>query len=586
VVVYANGVEVIGSKRPYLGFDDIPLTRALVVGDRITATQQAFGFTSDQSYQAVTVDHQPSSLDKPNVGPTIYACGQIVPVGGVGSSTHIEVYSAPTLPVPMDTAHLIGTAECTGAAVPVVTQPLTEGWYVAARQISCPRTSHEVLSAPSQPLRVPPEPAPVLPPKLDPPIIGNDTANLEDLYVGADVQVTDVTVGASVGSGLATAGSNWTPVQPPIRAGDDYTARQKLCTASITPPPIGATGQLAAPVLVSPICPDDRTVVIRGTTINATVALFRVSTPLPIGIGGAVPGDLELSIGSGFTLNVNDTLYVRQYMGVTISPESNKVRVTDCRNVVTQHNDNSRTGAYLHETVLTSASVGGPGFGRLYEREVDGSPYAQVLYVRDVVGTPKGTRNLFIVATSTNMVYAFDADDHSTGAGAGLVWQRSLGPTRSLNGSEICRETYGAVGITSTPVIDVAAQTIYVVARVWPGPTTPSPPGTVNLSGDNYLHALNLSDGADRLPPRKIEGTDPRTGNTFDPQVQRNRPGLRSSLPFAPRRRARHRRQSRAGRVQARTLAGTGCAPALRCSPGTRMSPGSIVRAAAGIRLD
>ena len=526
VVVYANGVEVVGSKRPYVGFGDIPLTRALVVGDRITATQQAFGLTSDQSSPAVTVDHQPSSLTAPNTGPTIYACGQVVPVGGLTPSTHVEVYSAATTPVPMDPVHLIGTAECTGASVPVTTQPLKVNWYVVAWQISCPGTSHEVQSAPSQPLRVPPEPTPVNPPKLDPPVVGNDTVTLEDLYVGADVQVTDLTAAGSVGGGLATAGSNWAPVQPPIQSGHDYDARQKLCTPSLPSPGVVATAQLAAPLLVSPICPGDRTVVIRGTIINATVVLYRVGSPLPIGIGGAVPGDLQLALGSGFSLNLNDNLYVRQYMGATISPESNHVVITDCRNVVTQHNDNSRTGAYLHETVLTPASVGGPGFGRLYEREVDGSPYAQVLYVRDVAGTPAGTRNLFIVATSTNMVYAFDADDLSPGATAGLVWQKSLGPTRSLNSTEICRETYGTVGITSTPVIDVTAQTIYVVARVWPGPTTPTPPGTANLSGDNYLHALSLSDGTDRVPPRKIEGTDPRTGNTFNPQVQRNRPGL------------------------------------------------------------
>jgi hypothetical protein len=527
VVVYANGVEVVGSSRPYVGFGDIGLTRALVVGDRITATQRAFGFTSDQSYQAVTVDHQPSSLARPSVGPTIYACGRVVPVGGLTPSTHVEVYSASTTPVPVVAAHLIGATECTGAAVAVVTQPLKEGWYVAARQVSCPGTSHQVASAPSPPLRVPHEPVPMKPPKLDPPIPGNDTITLEDLYVGAECPITDVTAGALVEDGyLANAAGNWFPVWPPVQAGHKYAASQKLCTPSPSSPPVEATGQLSAPVLISPICPGDRTVVIRGTIINATVVLFKVGTPIPIGIGGAVLGDLELAIGPAFALNLNDGLYVRQFMGAAISPESNHVPVTECRNVITQHNDNSRTGTYLHETVLTPASVGGPGFGRLYEREVDGSPYAQILYVRDVAGTPTGTRNLFIVATSTNMVYAFDADDRSPGAGAGLVWQRSLGPTRSLNGNEICRETYGTVGVTATPVIDVAAQTIYVVARVWPGPTAPTPPGTANLSGDNYLHALSLSNGTDRLPPRKIEGNDPRTGNTFDPHVQRNRPGL------------------------------------------------------------
>jgi hypothetical protein len=133
VVVYANKIEVVGHRHPYFGYDDIPLLRALVPGDQITATQAAFGFTSDQSYEKVVVEHQPKLLDKPTVGPVVYACGQVVPVGGLHPSTHVEVYSAATAPVPITPANLIGQAECTGAWVGVTTSPLKVGWYVAAR---------------------------------------------------------------------------------------------------------------------------------------------------------------------------------------------------------------------------------------------------------------------------------------------------------------------------------------------------------------------------------------------------------------------------------------------------------------------
>ncbi|MCC5481049.1 LGFP repeat-containing protein, partial [Streptomyces barringtoniae] len=109
----------------------------------------------------------------------------------------------------------------------------------------------------------------------------------------------------------------------------------------------------------------------------------------------------------------------------------------------------------------------------------------------------------------------------------GLVWKTvPLGTTRLLNDAEICRETIGTVGITSTPVIDVATQTMYVVTRTWARGGAPTPAGSTDLAGDNYLHALKLSDGTPRVPPRKIGGTDPRTGMTFDAAVQRNRPGL------------------------------------------------------------
>ena len=53
-------------------------------------------------------------------------------------------------------------------------------------------------------------------------------------------------------------------------------------------------------------------------------------------------------------------------------------------NVLTHHNDISRTGTYGGETVLSPSVVGGGRFGKLYERDVEGDVYAQVLYVEDV----------------------------------------------------------------------------------------------------------------------------------------------------------------------------------------------------------
>src|SRR5689334_3448494 len=89
-------------------------------------------------------------------------------------------------------------------------------------------------------------------------------------------------------------------------------------------------------------------------------------------------------------------------------------------NVTTNRNDRSRTGAYLAETTLRPANVSATSFGRLYERQVNGDLLAQILYVRGVQGTPRGTKNLFFAATSTNEVYAFDADDAQN---ASPVWK-------------------------------------------------------------------------------------------------------------------------------------------------------------------
>jgi hypothetical protein len=133
-------------------------------------------------------------------------------------------------------------------------------------------------------------------------------------------------------------------------------------------------------------------------------------------------------------------------------------------NVVTHHNDNFRTGAYLAETRLKPGNVNTQTFGVLFERRVEGDVYAQILYVQGV-RTPQGARNLFFVATSTNRVYAFDADDADRNVDTPPVWSRQLDPFRILTSAEICRETIGSVGVTSTPVIDVDTATMYVVTR-------------------------------------------------------------------------------------------------------------------------
>lgn len=201
------------------------------------------------------------------------------------------------------------------------------------------------------------------------------------------------------------------------------------------------------------------------------------------------------------------------------------------RDVVTQHNNNARTGTYDAEVQLTPDNVRRGSFGKLYERSVDGDILAQPLYVQGV-RTPRGVKNLFFIATAKNKVYAFDADDMKPGAGA--VWSRQLDTSRKLDVGdppvgEICAQTYhGYVGITSTPVVDLKTQTMYVVSRYW------SIPG-ISDDGTDYLHAINIADGSDRIPDSTIQiGRDPKNpeiavtynGMPFTHKCHRNRPGL------------------------------------------------------------
>src|SRR5580693_1221434 len=88
-------------------------------------------------------------------------------------------------------------------------------------------------------------------------------------------------------------------------------------------------------------------------------------------------------------------------------------------NVLTQHNDISRTGANLAETLLTTANVNTNLFGKLFTRTVDGAILAQPLYVQGLTISNQ-TQNVVFVATEHDSVYAFDADNPSAST---PLWQ-------------------------------------------------------------------------------------------------------------------------------------------------------------------
>src|SRR5258708_2691291 len=164
--------------------------------------------------------------------------------------------------------------------------------------------------------------------------------------------------------------------------------------------------------------------------------------------------------------------------------------------VLTQHNDNSRTGANLKETSLTTANVKVSTFGKLFGMPVDGFVYAQPLYMPSVNLPNIGTHNVLFVATAHDSVYAFDAD---TGA---QLWRKSLGtpvPSSVIHTVNILVE----VGIISTPVIDPSTHTLYVVAKTYEN--------SVQIF---RLHALDiLNQGAEKLGgPIQIAAQYPGSG--------------------------------------------------------------------------
>src|ERR1039458_10556659 len=91
--------------------------------------------------------------------------------------------------------------------------------------------------------------------------------------------------------------------------------------------------------------------------------------------------------------------------------------------VLTQHNDNARTGANLRELALTPVNVNKTQFGMLFKRVVDDQLYTQPLVVTGVQ-VDGGTHDLVIVTTVNNSVYAFDANDAEATA---PIWHVNFG---------------------------------------------------------------------------------------------------------------------------------------------------------------
>src|SRR2546429_8627246 len=154
--------------------------------------------------------------------------------------------------------------------------------------------------------------------------------------------------------------------------------------------------------------------------------------------------------------------------------------------IPTQKGDNGRSGTTPSETTLTLQNVNSNTFGLLFERPVEGDMYPQPLIVS---GLPigGGTHNVVYLATATNNVYAYDADNATNNT---PFWSKYLGtPVPATDVDCCCSDIARVVGIIGTPAIDTASSTMYLVAK--------------NKNADatyhQWLHALDIITGAEKV---------------------------------------------------------------------------------------
>ena len=177
--------------------------------------------------------------------------------------------------------------------------------------------------------------------------------------------------------------------------------------------------------------------------------------------------------------------------------------------VLTQHNDQKRTGWNNSETILNPTSVTPTTFGLLNKINVDDQIYAQPLIVTGVTigGVAK---NLLIVATVNNTVYAFDADNTTLNP----YWTRNFTPPGEVppNSNDIHPDLCsgytdfsgrlsgqnGSFGIVGTPVVDKSTNTLYFFSRYRDPNVDNSNQATTSYPASGFfdqMSALDLSTG-------------------------------------------------------------------------------------------
>ncbi|MGD0295671.1 MAG: PQQ-binding-like beta-propeller repeat protein [Bryobacteraceae bacterium] len=494
---------------PTLWFQCPPLTQ----GAKVSASQNMPGcneVASKDSNPPITVG-PPTPVPPPEVVPPLCAGSVTVRLTNLLPGSPVEILHN-------GSSYGMGSAPASTFDFPV--PPLTGGDVITARQQLCTD-----WSAASNKVKVGPQPSTLPQPVVDGPLYQCGAAvHVSNLHPGATVDVWSTLLGAPIGHQTVYSTAWDIPVSPLLLNGDEIYAIEDGCgrTAQSMNVMVNPMPQPSAPEVVSPVETCMRSVTVSGVVPGAHVEVYVNDVWRGSAIATSKNAEVPVLFGP---LKVKDKVKARQIICGVTTDFGPAVDVIGSAGYyyLTQHFDTARTGWFPYETTLNVANVPKLKKKPLITQDLDGTVFAQPLYAHHVNIPGLGAHNVVYVATENDTVYAFDAETQQP-----ALWQRSLIPfgEQAVPASETSANNIApVVGITSTPVIDCASYTMWVVAK------------TMGIVGGvktffNRLYAIDISTGADRpgSPVSIEEASYPSPGGAagilFDPQVQLNRPAL------------------------------------------------------------
>jgi PQQ enzyme repeat len=174
-------------------------------------------------------------------------------------------------------------------------------------------------------------------------------------------------------------------------------------------------------------------------------------------------------------------------------------------NVTQHHNHATRDGLYI-DPAFTQSAAAALKRDLNFDGTISGDVHAQPLYIE---GGPGG-RAMVIAVTESDNVYALDAADGS------VIWERNVGAPVPL--SDLPCGDIDPLGITGTPVVDLATRTLYLDAM-----TTPDG-GTTK---EHLLYALDVDTGTTNSGwPVNVNAAASYHGTAFTSDSQNERGAL------------------------------------------------------------